>query len=524
MDRGLLTILMAAAVSAGLMFVAGCGTGYEQDKLSYGIVPPTHLYRIEESGRSDEELVLIQTLQGVVAQTKPEIFIDEGRRNHIWLIDMVDNYGITYETQNSISWYLDHFKSRLTGYILYDMDDAESLNAATSLAGILKAVAVDVGLESLATDAGLTMLQDVRGKNDTWVWDNYGNQFTLNALINQNPGNRFPLRDWGPAIKAYTFWNPTYSDYPAFSATNDSTPMYGGWVGLDEHGAIAFYGNYGLYTIPSDWVYNLSTYAGMANYTPEITFQQKIRGKVYTPESNVHYVAFLLSDTDNLCPIVDSFPTNRRYYGSPYRGEFAMGWGMPAILAQVGPTIPAWYYREATDKDGFVVPASGMGVMYPAEFPNAALADHWSQLEKYMEILDLKVVHMIDWVSTLDDYNDTIIGCMNIDDVLGVLYIDYGDYDRWEGDIKWFGGKPLVTARYKMWDAADGKSPAEVISLINNLPTTPENENGYTFVIVHAWSYGLTDVKTVIDNLDADVRVVNPEEFIEQLYLHNVGP
>lgn len=54
-----------------------------------------------------------------------------------------------------------HYASDLKGYILCTLGDA-STNAAITLAGALRAIAVTSTNEAVATGAGLTMLHDAR--------------------------------------------------------------------------------------------------------------------------------------------------------------------------------------------------------------------------------------------------------------------------------------------------------------------------------------------------------------------------
>ena len=64
---------------------------------------------------------------------------------------------------------------------------------------------------------------------------------------------------------------------------------------------------------------------------------------------------------------------------------------------------------------------------------------------------------------------------------------------------------------------------------MNNAPTNPiSNQSSYSIVNVHPWSTGtagggtgnpMSNVKYIVDNLDADVEVVTLEELM--IHLHN---
>lgn len=79
----------------------------------------------------------------------------------------------------------------------------------------------------------------------------------------------------------------------------------------------------------------------------------------------------------------------------------------------------------------------------------------------------------------------------------------------------------MITARFdfrsEKFYPAVRTTASSLAQSINELPKDPTSPDGYTFVTVHAWSKGLDDIYDTIQLLDADVRVVNAEEFIEQV-------
>jgi hypothetical protein len=98
----------------------------------------------------------------------------------------------------------------------------------------------------------------------------------------------------------------------------------------------------------------------------------------------------------------------------------------------------------------------------------------------------------------------------NID---ALFYLEYSRYDTHKGKIVWSNDKPIISAREMLWSGLAGADEQSVIESINSAPRNPESEQGYTLVLVHAWSKSLSDVKTVVEQLDSDVEVVTPEDF-----------
>jgi hypothetical protein len=226
-----------------------------------------------------------------------------------------------------------------------------------------------------------------------------------------------------------------------------------------------------------------------------------------------------------------SFIQGADRYASPYRGTFPMGWGMAPSMVQLGPTVLKYWYDHATRLDSFIGYSSGLGYFYPSQFP--ALEEHLAVLDKYLARADLNSLCILDsfWPKDMTQSNYRPIGGQyaGMRSLRGFFYADVnGDYARYHGKILWFNGKPMVTCRYTLWNESQYKGISstglELAKSINSLPSNPSSESGYSFVIVHAWTYGMNEIRTCVNNLHPNVRVVTPVELIEQLYLHNLAP
>ena len=509
------------------------------DYLDYNIAAPTRIFYVDNGYLSRTQQVMFQTLQGLVARVEPALFI-RNNSNQLWLNDLHSQYRVNKTDISMIAgaagplaWALDYFAAYYSSYILCDAyNDADSLTAAVCLAAALPdSIVVDITDVSLMTSRNVPMAYDARGRDEKWVWDQFSNNFTREAIFvqrNDVTAQGAHLRDLPVTLGALTWWHENLIETEAvFSDFKANIPLYG-WespVAPGEDNAIAFHSEYGMYTIPADWMLNLSLFAGTASLEPEIEFTQPCSDNTYTPEGNVHYVTFLMSDMDNANTIFsgDGWAQNSLRYGSSHRGQFAMGWGMPPVMMQIGPTVMKWWYDNAYETDCFISYCSGLDYFHPSKFPELQL--HMSHLDKYLRKADLSTLCILDNYSgpmTSEAYTTgQLYG--QLDNLRGFFL----GYDHGNGDILWFNGKPMVTGRYALW--ADRRvgvcdNGINLAASINALPTDPYSSDGYTFVIVHAWSYGWDEVATCIASLESDVRVVTPNELIEQIYLHNLAP
>lgn len=502
--------------------------------LYHDLKAPDKLYLIINSVLNNPKLVAIQTIQGIAARkSRTGIWLDGG--DSTFYNDFAENHGVTLTRNNDFNFYLRQFKNLVSAnYILYDTNDHGSLTAASTMAGVLDAVAVDVTLKSTFDSQGYTMLMDLRGKDDKWVYENYNDQLCNDAVIVHTPdpavhGSAYLMRDWAAAIKCLTWWNTdleyTKNVYDSMAA---SSPVYG-WLEAttgDELGFIDLHSRHGLYQIPCDWLTNLSVLAAMGERYPDTKYKQKVTRQPVKTESNVHYVAFMMSDMDNILTLVsnNSFINDNRYFANSARGTYPMGWGMAPSLTELAPTAIKVWYDRATANDSFTA-QSGLGYFYPHNYPN--LNAHTERLSGYMERADIKTLMITDnfWPRDLtwESYREFGDQFADITNLRGMFYVDVnGDYARYAGKILWFKNKPLVTCRYTLWIGSQynglSSNASELAASINALPADPKSSDGYTFIVVHAWSYGLDEVTSTISKLAPHVRVVTPEEMIEQLY------
>lgn len=485
---------------------------YFQYKLSL----PEHLYVIKRSNMTDSEATMIATLQGILAKSKPEIWIDPEFGNYsVWLDGIKKDYGINYEYVAGPWELLQLFKLKIDGYILYDKNTRGSLNVATSLAGILNAVAVEKNDEEKVKSLGLNLKIDVRNKDEKWLKENYWDKFRHDIVFEQKEELVDKLRDFAVFLGGFTFYdgNSEFRNEVVSSLQPDSIVMGWGDATSGEDIFVSMSSEHGVFTIAADHAYNLSVLSNLPRTILKQHHQEEL-----TTELGVHYVTFIMSDGDNLQWNLGDFTSDSRWFGSNLRGSFNMGWGIPPLMADLSPSVVQWLYENATEKDYFVVGPSGNGYFYPSKYPAESLELHLKRLNEYMGKLDLHYVEVLD-IGSFDNIDlwNKYTSLPNVD---GIFYYEYSS-PEYSGKILWSNGKPVVSNRKVLWGGiTDERS---LIDYLNNAKRDPYSEEGYTVVYVHAWSKSLTAVKNVIDNLDPHVKVVSPEIFMN-LIQRNLRP
>ncbi|WP_258171084.1 GxGYxYP domain-containing protein [Paenibacillus sp. R14(2021)] len=145
--------------------------------------------------------ILLATLQGIVNRTEPRMYLLESKEEgkFTWLNDL----DVPYKVRDNYWDIVKTFKSAVKGVIVYDPKVPDSINVATTIAGIKDAVVASPELAQKLAGApyGLQVLDDLRGKFKdrldayTWQFDNLWSQTTHRMLIGLSPDTSVRLPD-----------------------------------------------------------------------------------------------------------------------------------------------------------------------------------------------------------------------------------------------------------------------------------------------------------------------------------------
>lgn len=491
---------------------------------------PKKLYVISENDMTKAEQTMITTLQGIVSSKSNEqiyILSDSEPDYKLWLEDLKKNYNVKYKLIKDPWKLLKIFKSYVDGYILYTTFNPPSINNACSLASLKNSLAIDEAIEEKVKEQGLTKLvKDCRDTDKYWAFNTLWNSgLNHSTVIEISPDKPLALRDYAITSKSLVFYEDNVNDFSfresIFKSMDDNGHCLG-W-GPDEHTNVTIASKHGIDVTAADWSYNLSV---LSSYT-SIPRKQKQESN-FKGEDGVHYVTFIMSDGDNQQWMLGSNYSSKNWFGSPYRGDFNLGWSINKSLYYLAPTVFHKYYESAGSSkyfDNFVTSPSGNGYMYPSKFPINKLDSYTNTLSEYMKKVDQNYILILD---------DEALYKTNIwdkytchDNIHGLLYLNYYKNNSYEGKIVWSNNKPIVSCRDLLWWGLE--SETNIVDNINkriNLGYTDiKNPNSYSFVYVHVWSNTMDNVNNVITKLNQNpkVRIVTPNTFMK-LINENVKP
>ena len=192
-----------------------------------------------------------------------------------------------------------------------------------------------------------------------------------------------------------------------------------------------------------------------------------------------------------------------------------MSFAIPPYIYDHAPTLLKKLYDDAADTDKgqeqFVAGPSGCAYMYHSMYPPEKLDAHMELLNDYMEKTDTHVVAIIDHETF--DRADVWDKYTKQPQVTGLIYLEYHIHSTHKGKMYFSNGKPVVSCADMLW--ADLTDDDEVVQRVNTGSTDITSPEAYSLIYVHAWSKYMDDVAKMVSKFNENVRVVNPEQFME---------
>ena len=532
---------------------------------------------------SPEYGILLATLAGLSARpdehNKPRevVWLPADHPAYERLLkEMVLHTGAAVEPPQNLWTLVDRFRKRgiVRGYVLYRYDLSDrplhsdgpmdvSVNVATALCAPLGAVAVSEALEAEAKGHGLTRLADARDLTEATVLDRYGSALSRSVLASIDP-KVAETRAEAVAMGAFVAAHPGPIYERALARLKPDSPVLG-WGAGDEALQTAPASRWAAFQTATNWCTNLALLASEepGRTYPEARLRPEQPRSIWDLrwEDGVSYVAFLMSDGDNVQWAMGNFLEGEdSWWSSPVRGDFPMGWTIPYVdLAQLSPYTLDRLYTSATAKDDFTL--LGGGYYYPDLFGTSRKTGNWMlqharRIGPYMATgrVSTLMVNLQSWdgaeaQKAYRDYAGAIAG------LEGILTVQYYPYTAGAGRVLWVrradGAEiPVVSARFSIWAqtgrAAD-TTPTKVAAMLNALPHEgPMAEARFSWVVAHAWSYfrqpdpnaepgaeeveqalgaqpgvarGLLPVRWCVDALDPHVRVLTPTDLVRIMRL-----
>lgn len=480
---------------------------------------PGHLYVLEAYEEPAEVKLMLATLQGVVNKAEPRIYLlmsaDEydPTKDHEedWLEHMEKHYGVTSERVSSPWTLLGLFVEEIQGAIVYDPDLPGSINPASVMGGLNRAIVIHPDLIEEVSDRGISVVTDLRGRwadnieMYRWAFDHLWPlcSHRLLAFVQE----RLPvLRDY--LVRNNVFCLNLNYHIPEeralleeiLAATPHNIPVIG-WA-VDEVIGVTTFSRHGKFHVANEAVPNLSVHSGLpakpyAQYHPP----------AIPPLENKIYVSYAMTDGDSLSY---THRWGRTNWDDPERGTIPLAWESAPSMLDIAPGVLDYYFTTASENDLFVSPVSGVGYIYPHEYPEQDLGPFLQLTLPYYQALDLDVQWLL---SNNMTFPDEILN--RYDDVLHPLgfLIDYWD----TGDLGYYytsRGVPAVRCQYVFILGDHRQVEAILREKKAEKPFVSPDRPMFVFIGANGWKVTPTHLKALTESLDEEFQVVRVDTLL----------
>lgn len=478
--------------------------------------PARHLWVVDVKDAPGSQQMLFTTLEGLVNRRRPRIYLiqtpPEDEQGRFWLRHLDAPFTVLESP-----WELfDRFADAVRGTIVYDPAVPDTINVATTLAGLERAVVTTPKVaERLRTGYGLPVLDDLRGRFTdaldayTWQYEELWPRTTHRMLISLPPRRGQPfgkLRDYAVANGAMVYWlDPTDAVeralYERFLADVQPGTAFLGWFpccGPEEWSGVELLSEHGVITFAADWFENMTVLSAPCCHqmpNPPSTPVPPLEDKIY--------VTFTFSDGDNLA--YDQ-GTMRKLWDDPDRGRVPMNWTISPALWDAAPAILRFYRHTATGNDLLMAGPSGLGYVYPTPWSDDTFHLFTELSGRYMERAGLDIV----WI-----FNMQRGRAVEMSPSESQAYIDDTD----PLGIMLMYGPRGVGLLGDTTPQSPGRGAASVADAQTGIAEMSAgwDHNSPLFLSIYmiAWDTSPSDVVEIADSLGPEYEVVRADHFFE---------
>lgn len=408
--RPAIVVLTAAALC--LAAVTGVATASAKPRtasanLSTALWPkfsmPRTVYVANTQGLSAADLLTVTTLQGIYngSEQPGRLYLTSGTQDEFWLSQLPA--GVQVEpvapapSQSLVQTLLTRFGSAIRGAVVTNPSNPDTVNLATTMAGIDHAVVIDPNQQAMAEALGIKVIYsfdtaDFDGVDPvkTYEWGvrhllPQTSTRMLDVLRGTSPGGS---RDYAVATGSFVFsltsdnadQKAVFTEILAHVAPN--TPILG-YV-PDENPDVAYLSSLGHFLNGSTNSSNLTVWAAMPS--PQRLVQPS-RPAPIAAEPNTVYVAFLVSDGDNIDYMQG---TMAQEWQGPDFGAVPEGWTDAPPAAEIAPPLMEYYYAHLPKNSELVAGPSGIG--YATQMTGSDLTEFARLTGQIMRAQDLHTV------------------------------------------------------------------------------------------------------------------------------------
>lgn len=458
---------------------------------------------IDVSSKTVDVKSMAVSLQGIVNKTSPRILVlNSGWKEEGWPDDLELNYELTKDVYAMIEKY----KSEISGLVVWDKKERATLNLATTIAGLENCLAVTEKQAAQLTEEpyNLEIKYNFVGQFEEditvyeYLYENFWSKCTKRLIVGLSPdinGHPASLRDLAIAAGAAVVWlDPNDREEKALMEKffGDCTPVetyYAGWW-TSEGDGIDLASKYGIATVPSDYFENYTVYAGMSRELNIPTVPAK-------PElENKFYIAFAVSDGDNIQYLEHALRLSDNLWESKKRGDLPIAWTFSPALLDAAPQMLNWYYKNSTENDMLICGPSGLGYTDIQKWTASTAGDE--ALAQFAKLTDSYFRRTAFNFITIWDYcrdDQAKIFAANLPSLVGFSVQERFSNQAQRSLVN--GVTPFFTTHPRY----DGDIPRVEQIIKDQINAWSGNKPGFMLPQVIAWEAGVSDIRKIAKNL-----------------------
>lgn len=500
--RGL--ILIALLLSWWCLPARGSGLTWPASQFLPTFSSPTGIVQcIDMDSLPATQQALFVSLEGLVNRIQPRLACvsaaSEGE--FTWMVI----HNVHYAAINGFAA-IYQFETNVTGLVVTDPNQPDTLNLATTIAGVKNELICDPSLLSILTNSpyNLPIKDDLRGMFTNnyqvygYLYTNYWSQCTHRVIAGLETNSPWYLRDYLVAVKSAVVWldpGSVSADAaalaPFVSGMSPANSVYLGWW-PNEGNDMEWIGPYGIPVMASDYFDNATIYSGVASAItiPPIPPCPPLQNKVY--------VSLTLSDGDNVQYMQHAMKLN---WDTAARGAVPLGWTVQPLAADFDPGMLNYYSSTATTNDCLVAGPSGAGYARINYWSAANVAADTKASNPYLQRTGIRMITV--WLTVSSATGDTY--ATNCPTLLGITDQSDGYYTTHDGVLPVLGLP------------ANGSYASTVAGLASAITNAAANWNGSSPMFIaaqgSAWDITPADCETITNLLPSSQYVlVRPDQ------------
>ena len=496
----------------------GAGISWPEDQYlpRFDSFDTLHVADLSQGVEADE-ITLFAALQGLVNRAKPRIYLlyaaEEGPTT--WLDDLAAVRRIPVTERWSL---LDLYKNEVKGIVIYNPAVPDTLNLATTIAGVQDGVPASPALAARLTAEpyNFKILADLRelafedrAAVYQYAYDTFGAQTNQRLTLSLDPAIAGNLRDYAVALRALVVWLdpriPT-EDFLLRQIMADTPPTapFIGYFPNPTNGGEAIIIRYLSWLARPSFAMDVFQNATVFGGAPRSQQVQTIPAKPAL-ESKI-YVTFFISDGDNAQYIQHKM---RALWDDPKRGAVPIGWTFQPAMTDIAPNMLAYYLSHASALDVLVAGPSGLGYTYPNDWKDSAALTRYAALtQTYMRQSGLRIITL--WDAQSNELNSTAgaIYAAGLPDLLGVTHQNWLNFGVINEQLPQIGLHPAYGAS----EVEVGRAIAIAAAAAGAAAQTPV----FVAAQVNAWEMTPTNLYNIMQTLQAEnseMVFVRPDHF-----------